>query len=103
MYSTHNKIGKLEIKNRFVRSTTYEVIANKKGYITSKLVDLYRTLAEGGVELIIIRHSYVQLSGQASPEQMGVWKDEYISGLNKIAENVHEHSIGCKIRKINFF
>jgi 2,4-dienoyl-CoA reductase-like NADH-dependent reductase (Old Yellow Enzyme family) len=97
MYSTPKKIGKLEIKNRFVRSATYEGLASEEGYVTSRLVDLYRILAEGGVGLIVTGHSYVHPSGHAGPEQMGVWKDEYISGLNKIAATVHKHGNGSKI------
>ena len=47
------RVGNLEIKNRLVRSATYENAATSKGEVSDFLVDLYRTLAKGGVGLII--------------------------------------------------
>jgi len=47
------EIGRLNIKNRLVRSATYEALASEDGTVTEKLVELYKTLAEGGVGLII--------------------------------------------------
>ena len=59
MYDKPMKIGNLEIKNRFVRSATYEGMAHE-GHVTDKHVELYKNLAEGGVGLIITGYSYVQ-------------------------------------------
>ncbi|GAH82279.1 unnamed protein product, partial [marine sediment metagenome] len=58
--SEPKKIGKIEIKNRFVRSATYEHAASEDGSVTDELILLYKTLAEGGVGLIITGLSYVQ-------------------------------------------
>ena len=63
MYSKPKKIGNLEIKNRFVRSATYEGMATEEGYVTEKLIELYKKLAEGGVGLILTGYTYVQKSG----------------------------------------
>jgi len=38
MFAKPKKIGKFEIKNRFVRSATYEGLATEDGEITDKLV-----------------------------------------------------------------
>jgi len=46
-------MGTLEIKNRLVRSATHENAATSGGEISEFLVELYRTLAKGGVGLII--------------------------------------------------
>jgi len=97
MYSKPKKIGSIEIKNRFVRSATYEGMANDDGEVTDKLVQLYKTLAEGGVGLIITGYAYVQPSGKAHHGQTGAYKDELISGLNKIAKTIHENGNGCKV------
>ncbi len=35
---TPKKIGKMEIKNRFVHSATYECMANNSGEVTDKLI-----------------------------------------------------------------
>ena len=96
MYDKPMKIGNLEIKNRFVRSATYEGMAHE-GHVTDKHVELYKNLAEGGVGLIITGYTYVQKSGIAFTEKMGIHNDELISGLLRIADIVHEHSEDCKI------
>jgi len=96
MYDKPMKIGNLEIKNRFVRSATYEGMAHE-GHVTDKHVELYKNLAEGGVGLIITGYTYVQKSGIAFAEKMGIHNDELISGLLRIADIVHEHSEDCKI------
>ncbi len=97
MYSKPKKIGNLEIKNRFVRSATFEGMATEEGYVTEKLINLYKELAEGGVGLIITGYSYVQKSGKAFDNQTGVDDDDLIPGLSKIANIVHENSQDCKI------
>ena len=50
---TSGRMGILEIKNRLVRSATHENAATSGGEISEFLVELYRTLAKGGVGLII--------------------------------------------------
>jgi len=97
MYSKPKKIGPIEIKNRFVRSATYEGMATEEGYVTDQHVELYKTLAKGGVGLIITGYSYVQESGKAFDKQMGVNNDDYISGLSRIAETVHKNGDNCKV------
>jgi 2,4-dienoyl-CoA reductase-like NADH-dependent reductase (Old Yellow Enzyme family) len=97
MYSKPKKIGLIEIKNRFVRSATFEGMATEEGYVTDQLVELYKTLAKGGVGLIITGYSYIQESGKAFDKQMGVTNDDYIPGLSRIAETVHKNGDDCKV------
>ena len=97
MYSKPKKIGPIEIKNRFVRSATFEGMATEEGYVTDQLVELYKTLAKGGVGLIITGYSYIQESGKAFDKQMGVTNDDYIPGLSRIAETVHNNGDDCKV------
>ena len=91
------KINGLIIKNRLVRSATYEGMASEDGSVTNRLVKMYKALAEGGVGLIITGFAYVQFSGKAVPHQMGIDRDDLISGLRRIVESVHEHGDGCKV------
>lgn len=90
-------IGTMTIKNRFVRSATYERRATEDGSVTEKLVQFYKTLAEGGAGLIITGFSYVHTSGQAFPEQTAIDRDELIPGLKKLSEIIHKHGDGCKV------
>jgi 2,4-dienoyl-CoA reductase-like NADH-dependent reductase (Old Yellow Enzyme family) len=91
------EIGGMTIKNRLVRSATYEGMASENGNVTNELVELYKTLAEGGVGLIITGYAFVQPSGKAMPYQTGIDRDDLIPGLRKIAETVHEHGDGCNV------
>ncbi|MFX0083601.1 MAG: NADH:flavin oxidoreductase [Candidatus Hodarchaeota archaeon] len=97
MFAKPKKIGKLEIKNRFVRSATYEGLATEDGEITDKLIDFYKTLSEGGCGLIITSHAFVQPNGRAGENQIAVSKDDFIPGLKKLADIIHKHNRDCKV------
>ena len=83
------KIKNMELRNRFVRSATYDGCA-ENGYVTGKQLNLYETLAEGGVGLIITGITYVHHSGQISKFQNSISSDEFMSGLQRLASAVHE-------------
>ncbi len=91
------KIGSLVIKNRLVRSATFECMASEDGSATDELVQFYKKLAEGGVGLIITGLTYVHPSGRGYQDQTGIDKDSLIPGLRRIAKTVHEHGDGCKV------
>jgi 2,4-dienoyl-CoA reductase-like NADH-dependent reductase (Old Yellow Enzyme family) len=83
-------INTITLKNRFVRSATWEGMANDDGSCTPRLIDLMAELACGGVGLIITGHAYVSREGQAGPWQLGLYSDELLPGLAKMAETVHK-------------
>lgn len=95
--SEPNRIGNLMIKNRFVRSATYTRRATEDGSVTDELIQYYRTLAEGGVGLIITGYAVVHPSGRTLPQQIAPDRDEVISGLSKLAETIHKFGDGCKV------
>ncbi len=43
------RIGNMTLKNRFVRSATWENMATEDGHMTEKLYDIYEELAKGEV------------------------------------------------------
>jgi len=47
------KLGSLKLKNRFIRSATYEGLADERGHMTEALFTIYEDLAKGGVGRII--------------------------------------------------
>lgn len=87
----HTVIKNLALPNRFVRSATYEGLATEEGAVTSLLVNKMVELVKGGVGLIITSHAYISPEGQAGPRQIGIYKDELISGLQEMTEAVHEY------------
>jgi len=46
-------IGEMKLKNRLWRSATWENMADEKGHLTDRLIQVYRNLARGGVGTII--------------------------------------------------
>jgi len=89
-------IGTLKIKNRLVRSATFENAASGKGEATEELLQIYRSLAEGGVGLIItgIGGVYTQA---IMPNQVRFDEDRFIPKLKKIPDVVHEINNDCRI------
>jgi len=84
------KLGSLTLRNRFVRSATWEGMADEQGACTPRLIELVKRLAEGDVGLIITSHSYVRRDGQAGTGQIGIYSDDHIPGLAQMAGAVHE-------------
>ena len=82
------EINGMRLPNRFVRSATWEGMAQDDGSVTPALVDCMSQLAEGQVGLIISSHAYVRPEGQAGPKQIGVYKDALINGLRQITQAV---------------
>jgi 2,4-dienoyl-CoA reductase-like NADH-dependent reductase (Old Yellow Enzyme family) len=82
-------IGKIEIKNRFVNSATYESMAEESGEVTDELIKKYRRLAKGGVGLSITGHIFVHVSGRGYQHQVGIHNDAMIPGLKKLVDAVH--------------
>lgn len=89
------KISSMVLRNRFVRSATWEAMATANGQVTPRLVDTTAALARGGVGLIISGHAYIRPAGQAGPLQLGAYKDDLIPGLRQMAAAAHDH--GAKI------
>ena len=77
------------LKNRFVRSVTYEGMADESGGVTERLTEYMTELTKGGVGLIIAGHAYVSPEGQAGPWQIEVHDDSLLPGLIGMARAVH--------------
>jgi len=84
-------INGMKIKNRFVRSATYEAMADLDGKAIDQLLDCMAQLAQGDVGLIITGHAHVTREGQAGPKQMGIYSDDMIDSLNQVTSVVHKN------------
>ncbi len=97
---TPNNIGSLSTPNRIVRSATAEGMADPDGRPFPQLKELYKNLVRGGVGLIITGHMYVHQSGKAHFGMTGIYNDDLIPDLAKLADAVHnEH--GRIVAQIN--
>lgn len=87
-----SSLSGIELKNRLVRSATWEGLANADGSVTPALVRIHEDLADGGVGLIISSYLYVQVVGKQTLGQIGVYSDDLIPGLAELARAVSDRS-----------
>lgn len=88
-------IKNLTVRNRFVRSATYDGMSDRTGQVTDRQIQLISDLAAGGVGLIISAIMYVHPSGQVSGFMNSIAGDNTMDGLRKLTDAAHEH--GAKI------
>jgi len=84
-------IGSLRLKNRLVRSATWENMADDKGHMTQDLFSVYENLACGGVGMIITGYAFVMADEQPNPGMMGIYDDSFIEEYRKLTDMVHAH------------
>jgi len=85
----------LVLRNRFVRSATYDGCAEKNGHVSQKQLKMFEELARGGVGLIVTGITYAHPSGQISPVQNSLASDDCVPGFKKLVKTVHDG--GAKI------
>jgi 2,4-dienoyl-CoA reductase-like NADH-dependent reductase (Old Yellow Enzyme family) len=85
------KIKNLEVHNRFVRSATYDGMADRSGRVSDHQIRLYQDLAAGGTGLIVSGVAPVHPSGQLSATQNAIYSDEFIPGLKRLTDTVHRY------------
>lgn len=90
-------IANLSLKNRLVRSATYEAAMTEEGKATEGMLTLYKDLAEGGVGMIITCIMAVMPEGRSVQKQTFIWDDSFIDEIAGIADVVHGSGNGCKI------
>lgn len=88
---TPMEMNGMQLKNRLVRSATYEHMATEDGKVTDQLIDFYSKLAKGGVGLIVSGATYVKENGHGLPGQIGISSDDHIPGLKDLVDEIHDH------------
>lgn len=82
-------INGMVLRNRLVRSATWEGMCEPDGRPTRKLADCYQTLARGGVGLVITGYAFVRPEGRQSPRMIGSHTDAYAQEMKMLADAVH--------------
>ncbi len=82
------KVKGLTLKNRIVMPPMQTGRATVEGAVTDRLIGFYvrRSTALG---LLIVEHSYVSAAEKLSPKQLGIYDDELIHGLKRLASRIH--------------
>ncbi len=94
LFEPFNLAG-LELKNRLVRSATYEKRADVDGFVTDELIEFYKELTRGGSGLIITGCTLIHISGRFVPQMLCIHNDYYIDKLRRLTDAVH--NLGGKI------
>lgn len=84
-------IKKMELKNRFIRSATQELMAQEDGHLNDRLYELYKNLAKGGIGLIITSGAYITRDSKSAPGQIGFYNDNFIEEYQKLTDTIHSY------------
>lgn len=103
------QLGKLHLKNRLIRSATWEGIALPDGGVTEEAYEIYGELAKGGVGAIITGFTSVALHDYYFGGMMRLCDDALIPQYRKLTELIHAEGIpvitqlalGAYYREIN--
>jgi len=80
------KIKNNHLRDRFVRSATYDGCADKNGHVTEKQMDLYTALAESGFDALEISQGLGGLNGEGT---------EFRTKINVLAREAYFRN-GCR-------
>lgn len=85
-----NILTGIELENRFVRSATFEGLADSNGAATGRMTELLLDLVNGGVGLLITGHAYISPEGQAGRLQLGIHSDCLKESHSKMVSSIHQ-------------
>ena len=86
------KIKNTVLSNRLVMPPMATAKSGENGTVTTELCDYYKEKSQGGdIGFIMTEHSYVSLTGKASPNQLSIACDEDIDGLKKLVSVIHQN------------
>ena len=75
----------LTLKNRLVRSATQDPFGGPEGFVSDKQKELYRTIANNNVGMVITAHACVTPEGNVGGGQNGIYDDKFIAGQSEVA------------------
>lgn len=94
------QLAGMNMKNRFVRSATYDGRADALGHVTPKLIELYEGLAKGGVGTIITGLTNVTDLEKIVPLQMAIYNDSFIPEYRELTDAVHRHGANLIVQLV---
>ncbi|MFJ7882768.1 FAD-dependent oxidoreductase [Pseudomonas sp. NPDC096917] len=90
------RIGSIALRNRIIMAPMGSNFAEADGHCGERIQAYYEARARGGAGLLIMGVCSVAFpAGTAEPFQVGVSSDDFLPGLSRLAERVHQH--GAKI------
>ena len=68
------------------------------GMVSDKSVHHYEARARGGVGIIVVEATCVSKDGRLANSQLGIWSDDHIAGLSRIAGVCHQYGAAVLIQ-----
>lgn len=81
------------LPNRFMLAPMTNLQSNPDGTLGEDEYEWLMHCARGGFGLVMTCAAHVQKNGQGFPGQLGIWSDEHIPGLSRLAEGLR--AAGC--------
>lgn len=91
----HAVIAGMPVRNRILRSATWEALADAKGYMSEKQYRIYDQLAKNEVGLICTGYARVDGEDRPNAGMMGIYDDAFIPQYQELTRRVHAY--GSKI------
>jgi 2,4-dienoyl-CoA reductase-like NADH-dependent reductase (Old Yellow Enzyme family) len=96
-----SSINGMTLRNRMVRSATWEGMCDRDGRPTEKLISFYRELAEGGIGLIVSGYTFVSPEGKQLPGKMGIHTDDFKGDYEHLTSAVHDAGARIAIQLVH--
>jgi len=77
----------VRLRNRIAMAPMCQYSANN-GFVSNWHLLHYGTRAVGGAGLIIVEATAVEPEGRITPGDLGIWSDDHITGLRKLASEI---------------
>jgi len=91
-------VGKLELANRIVAAPMATCFP-KDGFVTDRMIDYHAEIARGGVSLIIVEDTVVQLPlGRQADNDLIFSDDRYMPGMRRLAEAIKNQGAKAAIQ-----
>ena len=82
-------LGGIDVRNRFIRSATWENMADDEGYATEQITNLFTAMATGGAGLIITGFARILEDDLIAPRMIGLYDDKFIESHRTLTDKVH--------------
>ncbi len=91
------KIDSTDIRNRIVFPPMATEKSTEEGFATEELYQHYDERSEV-TGLVIVEHSYVDKRGRLSKNQLGIYSDDHLDGLEKLADTIKSSGAAAAIQ-----
>ncbi len=92
------QIKDLTMRNRLVMAPMCMYSADEDGLVQDWHLVHYTTRAIGGVGLVLLEATAVEPRGRISDHDLGIWSDDHLPGLTRLAEQIHQHGAKAGIQ-----